>query len=299
MVKYKKYVIWVFALSYLYAAFFYLMGVRAGTTPYLVMNIGYMWIPGLIAVAFWIREKRPLKTWGILVKPNKWFVFAWLIFPVLIFINIPVSTLWPGASFSLYMTDFIAQYENMLPPDELEAMREQLQQNPLLPMGLIVVQGLIAALTINLAAALGEELGWRGYLYERLIHGGFWKCSLITGIIWGFWHAPLILQGHNYPAFPVAGVFLMVILTILLSPLFTLIRMRTLSAVAAGIAHGALNAFAGISVMYVAGGHILWNGFHQFSGFLLLSVVNLLIYLASKSKPELLSAKIHENGSFH
>ena len=35
---------------------------------------------------------------------------------------------------------------------------------------------------------------------------GFLKTSVLTGFIWGVWHAPIILQGHNYPQHPVAGV---------------------------------------------------------------------------------------------
>ena len=80
-------------------------------------------------------------------------------------------------------------------------MRQQVTNNPELPLLMMVAQSLAAAVTINMLAALGEELGWRGYLHEKLISRGFWKCSLITGIIWGLWHAPLILQGHHYPAF--------------------------------------------------------------------------------------------------
>lgn len=281
--KARSFVAWTFALSYLYAALFYfVLGIRSGT-GYLLMAIGYMWIPGTVAIAHYWREKRSLRTWKLLVKPNRWFAFAWLIFLVLQFANILVTLLWPGASFSLYMTDFFAQYESLMSPEELEVMRHQVASNPLLPLVMMVGQALVAGVTVNMLAALGEELGWRGYLHEQLITLGFWKCSLVTGTIWGLWHAPLILQGHNYPSFPLLGVLFMTVWCILLSPLFTLIQEKSGSVIASSIAHGSLNASIGISFVYITGGHVLWNGFHHLSGFVLLALVNLVMWKSISS----------------
>lgn len=48
--------------------------------------------------------------------------------------------------------------------------------------------------------ALGEELGWRGYLMPKLQEVMSMPGSLVLGgIIWGLWHAPvIILYGLNY-----------------------------------------------------------------------------------------------------
>ena len=44
--------------------------------------------------------------------------------------------------------------------------------------------------------ALGEELGWRGFLFPRLRQRfAFPAATLITGILWALWHFPSILQG--------------------------------------------------------------------------------------------------------
>ena len=50
-------------------------------------------------------------------------------------------------------------------------------------------------------------------LQRELAELGLWKSSWVIGVIWGFWHAPLILQGHNYPQHPWAGVFMMTVMT--------------------------------------------------------------------------------------
>jgi membrane protease YdiL (CAAX protease family) len=47
-----------------------------------------------------------------------------------------------------------------------------------------------------LLAALGEELGWRGYLYPRLqARFGWLGAALILGVIWGLWHLPADFVG--------------------------------------------------------------------------------------------------------
>ena len=49
------------------------------------------------------------------------------------------------------------------------------------------------------------------------------------------------------------------------------------------IAHGSLNASIGISFVYITGGHVLWNGFHHLSGFVLLALVNLVMWKSISS----------------
>jgi hypothetical protein len=57
-------------------------------------------------------------------------------------------------------------------------------------------------------------------------------------MIWGFWHAPLILHRHNYPEYPWAGVFLMTAMTVLLSPLLSYLTIRPNSVLATAISTG-------------------------------------------------------------
>jgi membrane protease YdiL (CAAX protease family) len=46
---------------------------------------------------------------------------------------------------------------------------------------------------------IGEEFGWRSYLLEKLRPIGRWKALLISGVIWSFWHTPLVMiPNANY-----------------------------------------------------------------------------------------------------
>jgi len=277
MTRAKSFVLWTLLVSVTYALVFILFLLPRGV-PFIIMATGYMLLPGIISLVLLKKEKRSLKELNIFFRPNRWFVFAWLIFVVLSFLTIPVNTIFFDANFSLSMEGFFEQYRDLLSPEQFLEMQEQVINTPWLPLLLMLGQGLVAGLTINAFFAFGEELGWRGYLYQELQSYGFWKNSLITGFIWGIWHTPMIMLGHNYPGYPFIGTLMMIIWCILLSPLFTLIRQKSGSVIAAAIAHGTLNAVAGLSVIYVVGGGLLLNGILGLSGFVLLAVVNLILY---------------------
>lgn len=49
---------------------------------------------------------------------------------------------------------------------------------------------------VSCLSAFGEELGWRGYMVTRLIVADVPKPVLVSGLIWGVWHVPLILSGQ-------------------------------------------------------------------------------------------------------
>lgn len=90
--------------------------------------------------------------------------------------------------------------------------------------------------------AFGEEFGWRAYLMPKLMGlCGKPEAMVIGGIIWGLWHAPLTVCGHNfgvdYPGFPWLGILMMCLMCTLINPFFTLLTERTKSVYPAAFAH--------------------------------------------------------------
>ena len=124
---------------------------------------------------------------------------------------------------------------------------------------------------------MGEELGWRGFLYNETKNSGFWKANLWIGIVWGLWHAPLILQGHNYPNHPVVGVLMMVLLCVPLGYILAYLRAKTNSVLAPAIFHSAINAVAGNLMLYSKGSDSLFGSIAGLSGAMACVVIVLLI----------------------
>ncbi len=92
---------------------------------------------------------------------------------------------------------------------------------------------------------------WRGWLLPRLLPLGRVWAIVVSGVIWGLWHAPLLLLGYNYPMAPRwQGVLMMIGMTILVGGILGWLRLRTGTVYAAAIGHGALNAAAASYVLF-------------------------------------------------
>jgi uncharacterized protein len=51
----------------------------------------------------------------------------------------------------------------------------------------------------ELPLGIGEEYGWRGYLLPRLLPLGEIRATIVLGLLWCFWHLPMMVLGLNYP----------------------------------------------------------------------------------------------------
>lgn len=116
----------------------------------------------------------------------------------------------------------------------------------------VFVLVLVTGATVNAIFAFGEEFGWRGYLLWELAPLGFWKASGVIGTVWGIWHAPVIIEGYNFPSFPLIGVAMMTVACLAFSPVYTYLVIRAESLLAAALLHGVFNGSAGLVLAYTA-----------------------------------------------
>ena len=118
-----------------------------------------------------------------------------------------------------------------------------------------VANAVIFAPFINMLLAIGEEAGWRGFLYpamrEQMPRR---RAAILTGAAWGLWHAPLIAMGYNYGSdylgFPVSGIVAMTIFCMAFGTFLCFLRERSGSVWPCALAHGSLNAVAGLGMWF-------------------------------------------------
>lgn len=106
-----------------------------------------------------------------------------------------------------------------------------------------LVTGIVYSLLTGIMT-LGEEIGWRGYLQKKLLeNNSILKSLIFLGIIWGFWHLPLILSGYNYPEYPILGGFILFPLTTIFASFFLgWLTINGKSVWSAVFAHGGVNS---------------------------------------------------------
>lgn len=135
---------------------------------------------------------------------------------------------------------------NMVPKEQADKLS---QSGMVLPIMLFsIVQASLLAPFINALVALGEEIGWRGYLYpllkERL---GAKKGLILGGLIWSAWHWPIITlagyeYGTDYWGAPLLGLVVFSLFCLAAGILLDFLYQRTGSIWAPALMHGGINA---------------------------------------------------------
>lgn len=134
---------------------------------------------------------------------------------------------------------------------QVEITKEELMTT----MVLQFVTGILLSPFINAVNCFGEEWGWRGYLLPKMLKQfSVVPTLLICGVIWGLWHAPLTILGHNYgvgyPGFPFTGILMMCVFCIVIGIIFSYVTIKTQSCIPAVMGHGLINGFASIGVCF-------------------------------------------------
>ena len=271
------------------------MGVRANAgLPYLALAGACMLMPALSAIVQQrLIDRAPWAGLGLIVRGVNWKLMAATalvgvaIVPVIFLV---MFVLGDGFGIDAFGHARVTT-EQMV--SGLQSLMEQagqsgkssslMDQIARVPGWLVLVVGLLAAVlaacTVNLPFMLGEELGWRGYLYQATGEWPLLKRVLFTGVVWGLWHAPLILMGHNYPNHPIAGIGLMVVFCTLLAFLFDWSRTRTHAVWGPCVLHGIINGSAGLFAVFAWGGHPLVASPVGVAGFVGLAVLVLVVFV--------------------
>jgi membrane protease YdiL (CAAX protease family) len=244
-----------FAAGWLIAAPFWLGAAHLGTpggvallaAMMLAPTLGTLAVVGLlrrgpgVARATGLRHPGGVRAWW------RWGLLAWLAPPVL-----SALALLLAAVVGVYRVDLV----------EFSGLREMLAATGAAPLPLPVETYVAVQLVLivvvgwfNTIPALAEEWGWRGWLLPALLPWGRWPAILAVGVVWGLWHAPVVLLGFNYPLQPApARLALMVGFCVALGSLLGWLRLRSGSVWPCAIAHGFVNAVGGTAALFAVAG---------------------------------------------
>jgi membrane protease YdiL (CAAX protease family) len=164
-----------------------------------------MWCPAVAALTTCWLFRIDLATLGWNWRPVKYQAWSYVI-PILCALPVYVAS-WTMIPRSYAFSQFAASFgESFGFPQWPRAV------TLLLAVPCLATAGVVD----SMARALGEEIGWRGFLLPRLVQqAGFtWGC-LLSGCIWAVWHYPALLfadyNSGTQPAFALTCFTLMVI----------------------------------------------------------------------------------------
>ncbi|WP_165045075.1 CPBP family intramembrane glutamic endopeptidase [Adlercreutzia sp. ZJ138] len=197
-----------------------------------------------------IRPVQFRRTW-------KWWVLGWFGPQVLM-------TLGAVAYFCLFPGDFDPSGGLIRSQMEAQAAQTgvgmQLDDNTFRMIVIAqIAMAVLAAPALNAVTCFGEEWGWRGYLLPKLLKQMHVAPALVvSGVIWGLWHAPITVLGHNYgvgyAGWPFVGIAAMCMFCMALGVFFSYITLRSGSCIPAVLAHGATNGFVAAPLLFSATG---------------------------------------------
>jgi uncharacterized protein len=193
-----------------------------------------MWCPAFAALATCALMKVDLSTLGWNWRPARYEAWAYVI-PILYALPVYIAT-WIGISGSLDFSKFAGQMGTAFGfPNSPRAA------TLFLAIPAYAVLGVIS----STARALGEEIGWRGFLLPRLVQQfGFTLGCLVSGCIWAVWHYPALLfadyNAGTKPAFALTCFTLMVIAD---AYILGWLRLKSGSLWPAAILHASHNLF--------------------------------------------------------
>lgn len=161
-------------------------------------------------------------------KNLRCYLAAWLLTPV-------ISYLGAAVYFLIFPQDFTlsSQFAWELGLQDTDYLAMLIQMIPLAV--------LVNPLT-GLLPCLGEELAWRGYVLPKLSCFGRTRATLMTSLLWGLWHAPIVAMGYNYgKGHPFANILAMLLFCTVLGLMEGYLFFHTNSVWGPVVFHAAIN----------------------------------------------------------
>jgi membrane protease YdiL (CAAX protease family) len=214
------FLLFTFALS----AVFWVLIIQAGqlSAQGQVYTLGLMWCPGVAALLTTLIAQRNLRDLGWKFGPACYLLLSYAL---------PIA--YAGVVYALtWLLGWGAFTAENVPQGQ--------------PWPAFVLRNATLLFVLGgLLPALGEEIGWRGFLVPRLAKlTSFGNVALISGAIWAVWHYPLILFADYHSGAPRWFALLCFsALVVGISFAFAWLRLKSGSVWTAAILHASHNVF--------------------------------------------------------
>jgi membrane protease YdiL (CAAX protease family) len=230
-VQVLTYLVIVFAFS----SFFYFLILHSGSLGYGrgMYVFGLMWCPALAGMLTLRLNGRSISELGWKWGETKYQVRSWYI--PLLYASIAYAIVW---IFKL------GAFGN---PEYYDAYTKSMHLGG--PPWISIVLGTVLVGTYGLvrsvSSALGEEIGWRGFLVPELSKTtSFTATSLISGVVWSLWHYPiLIFSDYNAGTPTWYGLTCFTVMVVSSSFIFAWMRLKSGSLWTGAILHGSHNLY--------------------------------------------------------
>lgn len=243
-----KYLLFVFISAYILEIIASIFAIKNpggfGKTIFQVMLMAVMFTPFFGALF----AKGNLKGIGFMPK----FKGVAYLIPLCWFVPAIVASLGGAIFYIIFpdMFDLTGSYIQSQLPEGVNILDELAKAGINYKMYIVIaiIQSVTYAPLINMLLALGEEVGWRGFLYPELNKSmGKIPTWLLGGFIWGAFHFPIMIlagyeYGTSYFGFPVVGMIVFCIFCIALGLISEIIYDKTKCIWYPSLLHGAVNA---------------------------------------------------------
>jgi uncharacterized protein len=225
------YVVFVF----LFSSVFYFLMLRAHTLGgggglYVT---GIMWCPALAAFATLWLNGRSFKELGWKWPAVKYAAMSWY-----------VPLLYAAIAYVIVWIFGLGGFPNRRFMEGLVA-RMGVSSSPVISTLLYVLLTGTFGLVGSLSRALGEEIGWRGFLVPELFKTtSFTGTALFSGIVWACWHYPILIWGDYNAGTPSwYGLTCFTVMVIAIAVVFAWLRLKSGSLWTGAILHASHNLY--------------------------------------------------------
>lgn len=215
----RRETVWFVVLTFAVSTIFYVLLARGGIQSAAagLLVAGLMWTPGLTALALQLRFRGSIKGLGWGPGGARFWLAGYLV-PIL-----------------YALVTYLLVWSSPLGDFDWTALDRLAARWHLLALGSIQ----------SCLFALGEEIGWRGYLVPRLARRhGLDRTAILSGLVWAVWHYPLILfAGYAGGAPAWYSIACFTVMVVGMSYLLAWLTLRSGSVWPAVLLHGSHNLF--------------------------------------------------------